>query len=69
MNQIGSYDNVGKVNLVARADYQQHVDGAIARASCPEGGNWMVELVRIIPSHTLQSIYCRRPMAESGWWH
>ena len=29
MNQIGSYN---------KAAYQQHVNGAIARASCPDGG-------------------------------
>ena len=32
--------------------YQQHVDGAIAHASCFDGGKWMVELGRVIPSPT-----------------
>ena len=39
-NQIGSFDKVG-IN-------QQHVDEAIARVSCPDGGKWMLELVRVI---------------------
>ena len=68
MNQIDSCDNVA---------YQQHVDGAIARGSCPDGGKWMVELVRAIPSHTLQNVFCRRPTSElpcadvqaSAAWH
>ena len=47
MDQIGSCDKVA---------YQQHVDGAIARVSCPDGGKWMVELGPIISSQTLQNV-------------
>ena len=47
MNQIGSCDKVA---------FQQHGDEAIARDSYPDGRKWMVELGRVIPSHTLQNL-------------
>ena len=50
MNQVASWDKV---------TYQQHVDGANARESCPDGGRRMVELGRVIPSHALQNVFSR----------
>ena len=43
--------------------YQQHIDWV--RVSVPDGGKWMVELIRVIPSYTLQNVFCRRPTSES----
>ena len=50
--------------LVHKVSYQQYIDGATARTSCPDGGKWIMELVRAIPSHTLQNVFCRRPKSK-----
>ena len=36
----------------------------VARSLCPDGGKYMVELGRVIPSHTLQNVFCRRPTSH-----
>ena len=42
-----------------KVTYQQHVDGAIASASCPDRGKWMVELVRVPHSFAVcENVFC-----------